>query len=123
MNISEIAQTITNAYKEKGITEFGIRTGRIAKIGEELERSHNWDHENDCFSDDLLSGTCSTGIGFLWFDGESEDEEMIKKAIEIHNDYPYNGEMTYIIGGVSSTYGEDMHELIIENAVVICIIK
>ena len=95
MNLTEIAQAIAKAYDEKGYTYFGVRTGRTAEIGEELEPSHDWDYENDWFSDELLPGTCSTGIGNLWFDGEVEDEEEIEKAIARHNENHYVGEMTY----------------------------
>lgn len=123
MNISEIAQAIAKAYDEKGYTYFGVRTGRNAEIGEELECSRDWDYENDWFSDELLPGTCSTGIGNLWFDGESEDEEEIEKAIARHLENHYVGEMTYIIGGKDSTYGDDMGEMIIADAEVICIVK
>lgn len=122
MNIAEIAQSIAKAFNEKGYTCFGVRTGRAAEIGEELEPSHDWDHESDWFSDELLPGTCSTGIGYLWYDGESEDEEEIEKAIAKHKRLRYYGEMTYIIGGLREDYGEDDGEKIIENAEVICII-
>ena len=123
MNITELAQAIANAFDEKGYTNFGIRTGRVAEIGEELEPSHDWNHEDDCFSEETLPGTCSTGIGGLWFDGEAEDEEEIEKAIARHIRNNYDGEMTYIIGGNRSEYGEDDGELIIANAEVIYIVK
>lgn len=119
MNITAIAQAIAKAFNEKGYTYFGVRTGRTAEIGEELEPSHDWDYENDCSSDEMLSGTCSTGISDLWFDGESEDEEEIKKAIARHIKNNYDGEMTYIIGGNKSEYGNDAGEMIIANAEVI----
>lgn len=107
MNVTEIVQAILKAHNEKGYTYFGVRTGRTAEIGEILERSHDWD------SEELLPGTCSTGIGFMWFDGDSEDEEEIAKAIALHIDNRYDGEMTYIIGGKHSDCGEDSGELII----------
>lgn len=113
MNVTEIVQAILKAHNEKGYTYFGVRTGRTAEIGEILERSHDWDYINDWYSEELLPGTCSTGIGFLWFDGESEDEEEIAKAIALHIDNRYDGEMTYIIGGKNSSCGEDSQELII----------
>lgn len=123
MSITEIAKTIAKAFDEKGYTYFGVRTGRIAEIGEKLEPSHDWDYENDCSSDEMLSGTCSTGIGGLWFDGEPEDEEEIEKAISRHIKNNYVGEMTYIIGGNRSEYGNDDGEMIIANAEVIYIVK
>lgn len=121
--IAEIAQAIAKAFSEKGYTYFGVRTGRIAEIGEGLEPSHDWDHENDWFSDELLTGTSSTGIGGLWFDGESEDEEEIKKTLTRHCECGYYGDMTYIIGGKRADYGEDVGELIIADAEVIYIIS
>lgn len=122
MNITEIAQSIAKINNKKGYTCFGVRTGRTAEIGEVLEPSHDWDHGSDWFSDELLPGTCSTGIGYLWYDGEAEDEEEIEKAIAKHKRLCYDGEMTYIIGGLSEDYGEDDSEKIIKDAEVICIV-
>lgn len=123
MTAIDIMTAITNAHTEHRYSRFGIRTGRVAQIGEELECSHDWDFENDCFSDNLLPGTSSTGIGYLWFDGESDDVETIETALAKHFANNYVGEMTYVIAGHDSVYGDDFGEEIICNATIICIIK
>ena len=120
-NIKEIIAAMQTAYNN-GYTSFGVRTGENVKIGQELECSHDWDYENDCESEDFLNGTCATGFGYLWFDGEREDEEAVVKAIE-HNAKCYAGEMQYIIAGNSEDYGADDKEVIIESAVVIAVVK
>lgn len=112
---------IINAYENKGYQYFAVRTGRVAKVGEILEPSHDWDFENDLPSDELLDGTCGTNIETIWFDDEEEVAEALEKAIAENKGYP--GEMQYIIAGNSSEYGDDPHEVIIEDAEVIYIIK
>ena len=119
--MTDIMQKIIEA-KNSGYRYFGIRTGRVAKIGEELERSHDWDYENDCESEELLDGTCATGFnGMLWFDGEEEDDELVEQAIAL-NKKTYGGDMQYVIGGYDSEYGNDEQEIIISGATVIAII-
>lgn len=119
-NIKEIAKAIEKAFDEKKYTCFGVRTGRTAEVGEKLEPSHDWDIENDWFSDELLPGTCCTGIGG---DFEDYEDEEIEKALAQHHKNYYLGEMTYIIGGRRSEYGNDPGEEIIADAEVIYIVE
>ena len=119
--MTDIMQKIIEA-KDNGYRYFGIRTGKAAEIGEELECSHDWDYENDCESEDLLDGTCATGFnGSLWFDGEEEDDELVEQAIAL-NKKRYSGDMQYVIAGYDSEYGNDEQEVIILGATVIAII-
>lgn len=120
MTTKEIAAAILEAYEAHGYNCFGVRTGRPAEVGEELERSHVWDDNRP--TDEELPGTCATGFGHLWFDGEVEDEEAIEKALEIHGGWEYAGGMTYVIGGRHAADGTDAHEVIISDAHVICIL-
>ena len=118
--MTDITQKIIEA-KNNGYRYFGIRTGRVAEIGEELECSHGWNYENDCESEELLDGTCATGFnGSLWFDGE-EDDELVEQAIAL-NKKRYGGDMQYVIAGYDSEYGNDEQEVIISGATVIAII-
>lgn len=119
--MTNIMMAITEA-SDNHYTCFGVRKGYKANIGDYLENSHDYDIENDCSSDEYLDGTCATNIGMLWFDGEEDDEEAVRKAIE-YNAKHYAGEMQYIIAGKCASNGYDDHEIIIENAVVIAIVE
>lgn len=102
--------------EKSGFGYFGIRSeNRNLAEGDELEPSHDW--EDNIMLDELLSGTCATGIGHLWFDGEKEDMDTVQKAIDL-NGGKY-GDYMYVIGGDRCEYGNDESEIIIENAVVI----
>lgn len=123
MTINEIINAINEAHEKYGYYEFGVRTSNeTVAIGEECEESHDWDYENDDYSDKTLGGTCSTGLGWLDFDGGAEDTEKLSKAIK-YNTNNYIGNTTYIIGGKRATAGADENEAIIENAQVIYVIK
>lgn len=120
-NVKDIIKAIDEA-KKNGFTHFGVRTADGLEIGQELECSHDWDYEHDCESDKLLNGTCATGFGELWFDGEAEDEEAIKNAVEF-NAKLYCGDAQYIIAGDGEEYGADEKEVIISNATVIAVVE
>lgn len=73
-----------------------------------------------------LSGTSATGFGYLYFDGEEEDIEEVKKALDFNWDFyktKCDAKYQYVIGGDEYDYGDDDHEIIIKNAKVICVIK
>ena len=74
----------------------------------------------DFGTDELLNGTSSTGLGYLWNDLEQEDIETLQEAIDFHND-EYDGiyDYRYIIGGDRQEYGTDKNESVIKNAQVI----
>lgn len=120
--LNEILEAIKKANKE-GYRYFGIRGDNVKfEIGTYLDNSYDWDYENDCQSEEKLSGTCSTGIGYLWYDGEQEDLDTIEKAIKLNETtYAYN--YRTVIAGESAEYGEDEDELIISGAKVIYVIK
>lgn len=119
--LNEILEAIKKA-KAEGYRYFGIRGDDVKfEVGEELEPSYDWNHEYDIPSTEKLSGTCSTGIDYLWYDGEQEDLDTIEKAIKLNETYPYN--YRTVIAGESAEYGEDEGELIISGAKVIYVIK
>ena len=115
MTLENIAKAIDEASEKYGYNCFGIRTGKAAEVGSELESSYVWDNNQQ--TDEQLDGTCSTGIARWW------DESGIENAMKKHNSLGYSDEMTYIIGGKDSEYGEDESELIIKSAHVICVIS
>lgn len=121
MTAAEIMEVITN--NRKNYTVFGIRgDNRSFSIGDELPCSQNmvddlYDHETGEYP--LLDGTCATGFGHLWFDGDDEDIETVQEAIDVNKDN-YNYSNLYLIGGYDYEYGDDEHELTIKGAEVIC---
>lgn len=116
MEIKEILEKI----EKSNLNHFGIRSeDRSLEEGYELEASHDW--EDNEMQDELLSGTCATGIGYLWLDGEQEDVDTLQKAISA-NGGRY-GDHVYIIGGDSYEDGNDDGEVIISDAIVIAKIK
>lgn len=107
---------ILEKMEKSNFNYFGIRSeDRDLPEGYELEQSHDWD--DGVMLDELLSGTCATGIGCLWFDGEQDDIDTVQQAIDA-NGGSY-GKYMYIIGGDSYEDGNDDGEMIISDAVVI----
>lgn len=121
MTAAEIMETITE--NRKNYTIFGIRGDtRSFSAGYELPCSRNMvDDMRDLETGEypLLDGTCATGFGYLWFDGDDEDIDTVQKAIDIQKDnycYPY----LYLVGGYGYEYGDDEAEVVIKGAEVIC---
>lgn len=111
------AQEILKAIEanKKNYRYFGIRRDdRVFKIGEELPHSYDWNTE-----DEELDGTCATGFGHLWFDGEQDDIDTVQAALDVNE--MYDGENIYLIAGWSSEYGNDEDEIIINGAEVVAI--
>ena len=117
-NILKIIAENSNNYRV-----FGVRSDdRILNVGDALGNSHEWDEENDTyFEDQYLNGICATGFGYLWLDGEQEDQEELEKILNINDQY--TGEHQYLIAGDESEYGNDESEVIIRNAVVLAVIN
>ena len=116
--INEILKAIEEAKKSDN-RYFGVRGDDVSfEIGTYLDDSFDWDYENDCQSEEKLSGTCATKIDYLWLDGEEQDIEAIAKALEYHKK-AYRYKYTTIIAGTEEEYGSDEKETIIRNAQVI----
>lgn len=112
---------VENNYKYR---YYGIRTdSREFSVGDEIGYSRNLDETDEYHYGGSLPGTCATGFGCLWFDGEEEDADTIKNAISTHEEVGYIGTHQYLIAGDDQTYGNDKGEVIIENAVVVAVIK
>lgn len=119
MTIREIAiEVITGEYDYYGFR----KSDNDLDIGQYCEASHDWDFENDNFSDDLLNGTCCTGIvlagGKTWYDANDEDDvtevmEVVKKAMDYNSGY--DGKHWYLCGGKYAESGDDDNEYIISN--------
>ena len=123
MTEQEIIQAIKDATGTGwGIRSFGIRTdSRAYAVGDELPNSYDWNIEEiEGIDRKPLPGTCATGFGYLWFDGEQDDIDTVRKALTINA--RYEGKHRYLIGGLDDYYGEDEAEVIIRNAEVIAVI-
>ena len=117
--IKPAMSAINNAHANANLNYFGIRGDNyLPTIGQKLDPSNDWDYDNDCPSLAKLPGTCATGMGYLWHDGEEEDLEELAKAIQYHTDN-YCCNHLSIIGGMSYECGADENEIVIQNAEVI----
>lgn len=116
--IKEILKAIEESMKGDN-RYFGIRGDDVSfEIDTCLEDSFDWDYENDRQSEEKLNGTCTTKIGYLWFDDEEDDIETIAKALEYHKK-SYGYKYTTIVAGTDQEYGADENETIIRDAQVI----
>ena len=121
MTTEEAAAAIVE-FAEKNDGSFAVRSDdRVYKIGDRVSRSHDWDYENDVQSDDLLDGTCGTGISTLWTKDFDEVHEALLKALA-QNATDYYGPYLYIIAGDLCDYGNDENEWIIGGAEVVAVI-
>lgn len=121
-------EELIKAIDESGYEYIGIRhleDDEEYAVGDFLRNSYDWDYEYDCSSYDTdepveLPGSCAyhTGIQAGW-DDEEEIAEKLDKAIA--GSSCYSGKAV-IIGGNRSEWGNDDHEIIIEDAVVIAIL-
>ena len=124
MNIEKIMNAIYEAHKN-GFTHFGVRGDNVdIEVGQSLENSYDWDYENDCQSTEKLPGTCTTGFGYLWFDGDDEDRENIETAIS-YNMENYRYTHVSVIAGTyaDGRFEKDPNELLIADEQVIYVIK
>lgn len=133
MDDNKIMQLVNCMKKAKksGYCVFGIRVmdGSL-KIGDSVPDSYDWDIVNDCSTyvttGETLGGACAVSINdsLLLLDGSDDDEafQEIQKAIEGSKNY--YGKHIYMIGGkFGSEWGNDVNEIIIEDADVIGIVE
>ena len=120
MTAQEIAEVIAKHHTEnENINYYGIRFDDAAmNPGDLCRASHDWDFENDCESEEYLPGTCVSGIGYLWFDGDDSDVSAIQKALDANNDY--RADYQYLVAGDAMELGDDANEMVLANAVVVC---
>lgn len=108
MTINEIKAIFEELEMDGEFAVYGIRTQEeeFESVGEPMTHvSHIWVDGDE--TDEELDGVCASMIG----------------GIAAHvNGYYYGGHCA-IIGGDHYTYGEDDHEIIIRDPVVVRIIK
>lgn len=102
---------------------FGIRcTDETHEIGDELENSYNWNEFDEEHDGEELDGTCCTGFGYLWFDGEQGDLDEIQKALDINS--RYSGKHQYLVyARYGGEYGDDEQEVIFPAPEVVAVIR
>ena len=113
--------------KNNNLAAYGLRAidnDKMPAIGEDVEFSHDWDFENDCFSDELLNGSSTIGIVTLSHCPISEDldsdekEEMmanIEQSIKLIKQYCYDGNQVVLVAGDFAGYGDDPSEILING--------
>ena len=125
MTIEEIKNSITGT----NFNFYGIRIDAIKyNVGDIANKSHqlfqDQEYDEDCnplypdgegiysgfYDAGELDGTCAIELN-------PEDDENVKKALESVNDYP--GRYITLIAGDSAVGGNDLGEIIIDEAVVL----
>ena len=113
----------TNFDKIREQNYLGIRSlceDENYSIGDHTRNSKDWDFENDCESEDELLGISTIEITITETPEELVSE--IENKIEILNDYN-GGERIVLIGSLNKTYGDDPKEAVLENGIVLAILK
>lgn len=116
--VKEIREAVENSDFEF----FAVRaTDDDMKVGDICRASRDWDYEHDQPSDELLDGACGTGFRYNWGASEQKNESAIDNAID-YNVVNYTAKHLYVIAGNEATYGADVGEVIIKDAVVLYVI-
>lgn len=102
---------------------FGVRfCPFMARCGEVLEPSYQWDIENDisCYetTGEQLHGTSAVDITEVIIDPSYEVDEAARQIFDIVTDQRYDG-YPCIIRGAFSEYGQDENEVLIDGAQVV----
>ena len=102
---------------------FGVRfCPFMARCGEVLEPSYQWDIENDvsCYetTGEQLYGTSAVNITELIIDASYSVDEAARQIFDIVTEQRYDG-YPCIIRGAFSEYGQDDDEVLIDGAEVV----
>ena len=89
-------------------------------VGDYTRNSKDWDFENDCESEDELPGIST--IEIMMSETPEKLINDIENKIEILNDYN-GGERIVLIGSLNKSYGDDPKEAVLENGIVLAILK
>ena len=117
MNIESLNEII----EKSGLSKIGLRVmtgGKVVKVGDDLDNSFDW--VDGCITSEEIDGTCALDLGW---DGWEIDEgwlsEMLTeaKAYNMLND----NEQLVVIGGREGFEGNDVNEIVIENAVCLAV--
>lgn len=121
---SNLIRAITNSnYNYIGIRH--LADDEHYQVGDWCRNSYDWDYDYDCSTYEVgnpveLPGTCAYNTNIIpnW-DNPEEIAEKLENALADANCY-YG--TTVIIAGNRMEYGNDDHEIIIANAVVISLL-
>ena len=114
-NSTDVLEIIRSAEKQ-GISYFGLRQHHEpVKVGCKLAVSYD---QIDDQEDEELNGTCASQISYDGFDLEDFDFDC-----EHVIDQGYQEGPLILIGGKTQDFGNDDHEIIISDAVVLAVIK
>lgn len=114
-----IKVTQTSQYEYLGIRAH--RGDRAIKIGDHLDPSYIWDDGD--ITDERLSGTCAIRLQRDWATGEIDEDHLVATILRVRDEYNWDGGQVILIGGDHRSYGNDIDEIIIQDAVVLAIIN
>lgn len=108
MSIDEIKEMV----EDREYDYIGLRIDDNVNygIGDIANVSRVWD--NNELTDETLDGTCCIGISY---------PEDVERALDLAK--IYCGDRWYLIAGDNAEYGEDDGEIIIEDAIVVTVVK
>ena len=118
MDIEALNETI----EESGFSKIGLRAmtgGKIVNIGDDLDNSFDW--VDGYITKSELNGTCALDLGW---DGWEIDEEWFEEMLREIKSYSMlsDNEQLVVIGGREGFEGNDVNEIVIEDAVCLCIL-
>ena len=111
------AQDIITIIESLSYSVFGFRAVEEKyqlNIGEDVPCSFDWDFENDCSSDNELVGASAVYIC------DYPDIDDINEALKKMEIYNQKGTKLMLIAGDNAGHGDDLGEVLISNAVVVC---
>ena len=115
-NINKLLAAIEDA-QARGYKYFGVRTGKIKKVGQYCACSNDCD-EDGGFTSKYLNGTCATDIGNPDFLCESDLLRAINYNREMYGWQNDPNKMQYVVAGIDvNSYGRDDREVIINNTI------
>lgn len=120
--INEVMEAINAHNAKTGNSYYAVRgDDRNYNVGDKLECSKDFADDSETYGQEL-NGTSGTSISYLYFDGEEEDIQAIKEAID-YNKQAYSYKNLYIITGIYNDYGTDENEILLDDAEVVCKIE
>lgn len=94
---------------------FGLRkTNDVLNVGDDVPPSHDWDLENDCPAQNMLTGASTIGLPTVFDDDDLEDVLILVDMMK-----RYTGNKLILVAGDNAGLGDDNHEVLIKNGVVL----
>ena len=117
---NEIIKNFAEIRKQNYLGIRSICPDENYSVGDYTRNSKDWDFENDCESEDELPGIST--IEIMMTETPEELISDIENKIDTLNNYN-NGERIVLIGSLNKSYGDDPNEAVLENGIVLAILK